>query len=88
MISWSSATLGNIADVAVGPAFRSAHFTDDPTDVRLLRGINIGIGEIKWGSAKYWPKESASEFDRFWLQRGCPQRLNSPPPATVEKSPA
>jgi type I restriction enzyme S subunit len=34
----------------------------------LLRGINIGVGEISWASTKHWPRLLASELDELHLK--------------------
>jgi type I restriction enzyme S subunit len=70
MNNWRSVCLGEIAEVTSGPAFKSNAFTESPADIRLLRGINVGVGEIKWEASKYWPRKDSDEFDRFRLRTG------------------
>jgi hypothetical protein len=44
--SWEKVRLGEAAEIFVGFAFEAKQFT--PAGVRLLRGVNIGIGRTKW----------------------------------------
>ena len=52
---WGWSTLGDIALVDSGPAFKSNQFGDASTGVRLLRGDNIEPGALRWHNAKTWP---------------------------------
>ena len=44
--SWRACRLGQIVDMSFGFAFASSQFTH--TGARLLRGINVGLGQTKW----------------------------------------
>ena len=76
-------TVGEIADLIVGYAFKSFDFTADPDDTRLLRGVNIGQGCLDWGRTAYWPSGGETEsryhlaegdvvlaMDRPWIEAG------------------
>ncbi len=67
---WREVALGEIAEIAVGPAFKSAEFTDDGADVRLLRGVNVGVGAISWSATKYWPSDRAADLERYRVRVG------------------
>ncbi len=69
-MSWSETTLGSHIDLISGPAFKSHFFTEDPSDVPLVKGENIGQGMILWGKSKYWPRSGAGEHEKFKLQVG------------------
>lgn len=69
-MSWHETTLGPHIDLISGPAFKSQHFTDDPSDVPLVKGENIGQGMILWDKSKYWPRGDASQHEKFKLQVG------------------
>lgn len=69
MSEWRETTLGAVADLLVGHAFRSAGFTDNPEDARLLRGVNIGQGNLDWGRTAHWPAAEA-KGSRYELQAG------------------
>ncbi len=62
--------IGDFVDVVSGPAFKSAHFTDDPNDVPLIKGENIAQGYIAWDKSKYWRAEDAGDYERFRLTPG------------------
>lgn len=71
MSEWRETRLGDVAEVAVGPPFKSAGFIDDEADgIRLLRGINVAVGGLRWSATKYWPRSRAADFSEFELQRG------------------
>lgn len=70
MRSWRFGDLGDLAEVTVGPAFKSNYFTDDPLDIRLLRGANVGVGALKWGATMRWPRSDVSDYERFFLAPG------------------
>jgi type I restriction enzyme S subunit len=53
-------TLASEVDLLPGFAFKSAEYTDNESDIRLLRGDNIVQGAMRWVDVKRW---RASEFD-------------------------
>lgn len=67
--SWKLTTLGTEAELLSGFPFRSSEYTDDPRDVRLLRGDNIVQGNIRWANAKRWSLEDAPNFEQYELRR-------------------
>lgn len=60
-------TLGTEIDILCGFPFKSAQYTKDKTDVRLLRGDNIAQGSLRWDDVKCWPAEDADEYERYAL---------------------
>ena len=64
-------TLGDVADLASGFAFKSQQFLDGKEDgVYLLRGDNVQQGYIRWGDkAKKWRQEDYEELERYQLQK-------------------
>jgi type I restriction enzyme S subunit len=66
---WKFTTLGAEADLISGFPFRSNKYTDDPRDVRLLRGDNIVQGNIRWVNAKRWSIEDAPNFEQYELKK-------------------
>jgi type I restriction enzyme, S subunit len=69
-MSWHSAKIGDLVEVVSGPAFKSALFTDDPENVPLIKGENIGQGRILWSKSKYWPADDVEVYERFYLLPG------------------
>lgn len=62
--------IGEFVEAVSGPAFKSTRFTDDPSDVPLIKGENIAQGHIAWEKSRYWPAEEAEEYERFGLVAG------------------
>ena len=69
-MSWQDTTLGPHVDLLSGPAFKSNLFTDNPSDVPLVKGENIGQGKILWEKSKYWPNSDANQYDKYKLKAG------------------
>lgn len=61
--------LGDVVDMLVGFAFKSAGFLDAGAEgVRLLRGDNVQQGYIRWGNkTKKWPSSECDELGRYRL---------------------
>jgi type I restriction enzyme S subunit len=59
-----------ILRVLPGYAFASDGFSDDPDDVRLLRGINVGVGVLRWDETVFWPADLVGEAGDFALTIG------------------
>lgn len=64
--------LGDVADMLVGFAFKSAGFLDaDAEGVRLLRGDNVQQGYVRWGDkTKKWPAAGCDGLERYQLAEG------------------
>ncbi len=54
---WASVSLGDLAEVISGPAFKSAQFKRPGEGTRLLRGENIEPGALRWRDTRTWPDE-------------------------------
>ena len=65
-----TAEIGDYVDAISGPAYKSARFTDNPSDMPLIKGENIAQGYIAWEKSRYWPIEEAEEYERFRLVAG------------------
>jgi type I restriction enzyme S subunit len=62
--------LGYYVDLLPGYAFSSSEFSPDPEDVRLLRGVNIAPGAIRWEDTAYWPPGDSARFGPYRLKPG------------------
>lgn len=64
--------LGDVTEMLVGFAFKSAGFLDaDSEGVRLLRGDNVQQGYIRWGDkTKKWPAADYDDLMRYQLAEG------------------
>ena len=64
------ATLGSAADLLTGFPFKSAEFSEEPSDIRLLRGDNVAQGVLRWDGAKRWPASKAADHQEYLLRAG------------------
>lgn len=64
---WPLVKLGDHVDLLAGFAFKSREFTEAAEDVRLLRGVNIGQGSLKWEQEKRWPGSRFADHRKFEL---------------------
>jgi type I restriction enzyme S subunit len=53
-----------------GHPFKSKEFTDNPEDIRLLRGDNVAQGYFRWEKAKRWNAEQYDDFAKLQLRVG------------------
>lgn len=67
---WKHTTFEKHIDLLSGFAFKSSQYTDDPNDVRLLRGDNIEPGKLRWRDAKKWPECEYQDLNKYHLQEG------------------
>ncbi|MES2706786.1 MAG: restriction endonuclease subunit S [Verrucomicrobiota bacterium] len=67
---WKSTTLGVEIDLLAGFAFKSAKYTNDNNDMRLLRGDNIVPGGLRWDDVKKWPADDVGDYERYKIQEG------------------
>lgn len=67
---WSKASLGEVVDLLTGFPFKSAEFSDDPTNPRLLRGDNVVQGAFRWDGVKHWPKDRVEGLASYSLRAG------------------
>lgn len=67
---WKVGKAGFYASVLPGFAFSASEFSQDDTDVRLLRGINVGVGELRWDEVVYWRRTESDGLSAFELKVG------------------
>jgi type I restriction enzyme, S subunit len=67
---WDVARLGWHVDLLTGYPFESAGFSGGLDAVRLLRGVNVGPGNIHWDEVVGWPPAGANGLARFALRPG------------------
>jgi type I restriction enzyme S subunit len=65
---WEVVRLGRVIELTTGFPFQSAGFTQNPNDVRLLRGINITPGRIRWDNVVMWPQSQREQYRAFELK--------------------
>lgn len=66
--SWNWTTVGHIATVDIGFAFKSAEFTR--SGIRLLRGENIQPGSLRWIDTQYIDEKRLKDFEYLKVNIG------------------
>jgi type I restriction enzyme S subunit len=63
-VGWEIIAVGRLLDLQTGFPFSSSGFTDNESDVPLLRGVNVTPGSLRWNDVVRWPSndDSVSEF--------------------------
>ena len=64
------AKLGYFVNLLPGFSFKSDEFSSNPSDLKLLRGANIGVNAIKWEDVVYWPNENSEQLHIYLLKAG------------------
>lgn len=67
---WRVGKAGFYLDVLSGFAFPSEGFSEDEQATRLLRGINVSVGEIRWDDVVYWRRRPDDQLERYLLRQG------------------
>ena len=67
---WGVVGLGRLICLTPGFAFKSEGFTQVQEDIRLLRGVNIAPGRIRWEDVVRWPIGDVEEFTEYQLCEG------------------
>jgi type I restriction enzyme S subunit len=62
--------LAEYVDLLAGFAFDSANFTNDPSDIPLVKGENVSQGSILWDISKRWSAAEWSNFEKYQLLPG------------------
>lgn len=70
MQPWLVTTLGAEVDLLTGYPFPSARYTTDPRSYKLLRGDNVGQGQVRWADAKRWPSGVDAGLEAYQLRPG------------------
>jgi type I restriction enzyme S subunit len=67
---WRVGKCGFYLAILSGFAFPSVGFSENATDTKLLRGINVGISRLKWNETVYWRREPGDGLDLYEMQVG------------------
>lgn len=67
---WKVSKLGHYAQILTGFPFPSASFSHDESDVRLLRGANIGVDSLKWIDTVYWSLSEGDNLSSYLMEEG------------------
>ena len=67
---WEVLRLGRLITLTVGFPFKSGGFTQADDDMRLLRGVNIAPGRIRWDDLVRWPVTDLHTFADYRVEVG------------------
>jgi type I restriction enzyme S subunit len=67
---WEVVRLGRLITLATGFPFKSEGFTQTTDDIRLLRGINISPGRVRWNDVVRWPAACSQGLTEYELRVG------------------
>ncbi|MFC0159982.1 restriction endonuclease subunit S [Mameliella alba] len=69
---WEAVQAKRFVSIINGFAFPSTGFETDENAVRLLRGINVGVGEVRWEpeNTVRWTRKADDKLDAWELQAG------------------
>lgn len=67
---WKKLKLKYCVDLLPGFAFKSTAYTNDETDIPLLRGVNINPGRLNWRETVYWPRSKIEDSSIYFLSTG------------------
>ena len=67
---WEVCEARRFVSILSGFAFPSTSFSVDDNDTPLLRGANVGVGELKWEETVYWKRAPDDGLGMFEVQAG------------------
>ncbi|GAN69920.1 restriction endonuclease S subunit [Acetobacter orleanensis NRIC 0473] len=67
---WDVVTAGRVVRVISGFAFPSDKFLKYGEGVPLLRGVNVGVGKLRWDDVVYWKRQIDDGLDIYELKEG------------------
>lgn len=62
--------VGPQVDLLTGFAFKSGRYSDESSDIRLIRGDNVVQGSFRWDGVKRWPIEDRKTYAKYELALG------------------
>ena len=67
---WEVIRFGRLITLTTGFPFKSEGFTQFEEDVRLLRGVNIAPGRLRWEEVVRWSATDTDDFAEYQLELG------------------
>ena len=67
---WEVIRFGKLITLTTGFPFKSEGFTQSEEDVRLLRGVNIAPGRLRWEEVVRWSAVDTDNFAEYQLELG------------------
>ncbi|MFI8362417.1 restriction endonuclease subunit S [Streptomyces sp. NPDC085612] len=68
--NWDHGKISRFCEVIPGYAFPSSAFVTDGSGIRLLRGTNVGVGNLVWEDVVSWDATTHPVPERFHLRTG------------------
>lgn len=62
--------ISDVVEMTFGFAFKSSEFSGHVSDIRLLRGDNVGQGRLRWDGAVRFPSGRLDEVSKYTLGLG------------------
>ena len=69
-LEYETISLGEFCFVDSGFAFKSSQFSDNPEDIPLIKGSNLGHRVIEWGDGPWWDATEYDKHQRYQLKAG------------------
>ena len=66
---WPTVSLGDCIELDTGFPFKSVEYSDSEDAVRLLRGDNIGQGQLRWDGVKRWTRKEGDALGAYELRK-------------------
>jgi type I restriction enzyme S subunit len=67
---WRVMRLGLFTSVLTGFPFKSDEYSEDDSDIRLLRGANVNPQKLVWEEVAYWPRNERAAYSTYELELG------------------
>jgi type I restriction enzyme, S subunit len=67
---WKVSRLAHFTQILTGFPFPSASFSHDDSDVKLLRGANVGITTLRWDDTVYWRLNEGDDLSKYLMHTG------------------
>jgi type I restriction enzyme S subunit len=68
-VGWRVMKLKHLIDILPGYAFKSEDF-NFANGIRLLRGINVGVDNLRWDECVYWNRVISEDLAGYQIQAG------------------
>lgn len=67
---WQVHRFGRMISLVAGFPFRSDSFTQSESDIRLLRGINVAPGRLRWDEVVRWSATDSDAYSEYKIEVG------------------
>ena len=67
---WQVLRFGRVISLATGYPFKSENFAKSESDMRLLRGINVAPGRLRWDEVVRWSAADTDAYSEYQVEVG------------------